>query len=217
MPAYDCADDRDVIRNPIPGALPLMSRLHVLANRPRRTLAALATVLVAVGITAASGADFTASSANPTNTFATGTLTMSNSKDAAAIFTASNLKPGGPAQTGTVDIANTGSLPGTFTLTRGTISDSDSSNPLSVKLNMTVVDCGVYVGATPPTCGDGDDVTKYTGTLAAMGAGTPISALGSFPSSAKHTYKFSVSLDSSADNPYQGDTSETVFTWNAIS
>ncbi len=194
-----------------------MSRMSNLVSRPRRTLAALATVLVAVGITAASGADFTATSANPTNTFATGTLTMFNSKDNAAIFTASNLKPGGPAQTGTVDIANTGSLPGTFTLTRGTINDSDGANPLSTKLNMTVVDCGLYVGVTPPTCGDIDDVTKYTGTLAAMGGGTPISALGTFASNAKHTYKFSVSLDASADDPYQGDTSETVFTWNSIS
>ncbi len=194
-----------------------MSRMSNLVSRPRRTLAALATVRVAVGITAASGADFTATSANPSNTFATGTLTMFNSKDNAAIFTASNLKPGGPAQTGTVDIANTGSLPGTFTLTRGTINDSDGANPLSTKLNMTVVDCGLYVGVTPPTCGDIDDVTKYTGTLDAMGAGTPISPLGTFASTAKRTYKFSVSLDGSADNPYQGDTSETVFTWNAIS
>jgi len=77
-----------------------MSRLHVLAHRPRRTLAALATTLVAVGITAASGADFTATSANPGNTFATGTLTMSNSKAGAAILTASGIKPGAPASTG---------------------------------------------------------------------------------------------------------------------
>ena len=53
-----------------------MSRLSTLVSRPRRTLAALATVLVAVGITAASGADFTATSANADTTFATGTLTI---------------------------------------------------------------------------------------------------------------------------------------------
>jgi hypothetical protein len=194
-----------------------MSRLQVLVHHPRRTLAALATVLVAVGITAASGADFNASTANPSNTFATGTLTMYNSKENAAVFTASNLKPGGPAQSGTVDIANTGSLSGAFTLTRGTPDDSDAGNPLSGKLNMVVTDCGAYVGATAPTCGDGNDVQKYSGTLAAMGAGTPISALGTFAGGEKHTYKFSVTLDSSADNPYQGDTSETVFTWNAVS
>ena len=71
-----------------------MSRFKILAANPRRSLAALATVLVAVGITGASGANFNASSANPTNVFTAGTLTMSNSKANAAILTASNLRPG---------------------------------------------------------------------------------------------------------------------------
>jgi len=103
-----------------------MSRLSVLVNRPRRTLAALATVLVAVGITAASGADFTATSANADTTFATGTLTIENSKEAQAIFAStSDMRPGDPARVGTVDITNSGSLSGAFTLNRGTVVDSD--------------------------------------------------------------------------------------------
>ena len=115
-----------------------------------------------------------------------------------------------------MDIANTGSLAGTFTLVRGTPADSDGANPLSVKLNTVVVDCGVFVGATAPVCGDGDDVTKYTGTLAEMGtAGHLVSSLGSFAGSVKHRYKFSVALDSSAGNAYQGDNSDTTFTWTA--
>ena len=52
------------------------------------------------------------------------------------------MRPGGTASTGTVDIGNTGSLSGAFTLTRGTPVDSDSTNPLSAKLNVKVVDCG---------------------------------------------------------------------------
>jgi hypothetical protein len=194
-----------------------MSRLQVLVHRPRRTLAALATVLVAVGVTAASGADFTATTANPTNTFAAGTLAMSNSNAGAAVLTASNLRPGGSAALGTVDIGNTGSLSGAFTLTRGTVTDSSSSYPLSSKLNTVVTDCGTFVGATPPVCGNSDDVNVYTGTLSAMGAGTPISALGTYAASEKHRYQFSVALDSSADNNYQAGTSQTVFTWNATS
>jgi spore coat-associated protein N len=171
---------------------------------------------VAVGVTAASGADFTATSANPSNTFATGTLSMSNSKSAAAVLTAANMKPGDPASTGTVDIANTGSLAGTFTLTRGTPTDSDLVNPLSAKLNLVVTDCGTYVGATAPACGDGDDVAKYTGTLAEMGtAGHLVSGLGSYAGAVKHRYQFSVAVDSSAGNAYQGDSSDTTFTWTA--
>ena len=49
-----------------------MSRFKVLRANPRRTLAALATLLIAVGVTAASGANFTAQSANPSNTFSVG-------------------------------------------------------------------------------------------------------------------------------------------------
>jgi hypothetical protein len=193
-----------------------MSRLAPLTRHPRRTLATLATVLVAVGVTVASGADFTASSANPANTFSAGTLSTFDSAANSAILTASNLKPGGTAAVGTVDIANTGSLAGTFTLTRGTPVDSDTTNPLSAKLNTTVTDCGVYAGATAPTCGDGDDTTVYTGTLAQMGtAGHAIAGLGSFAAGAKHRYQFSVGLDSTADNNYQGDSSTVSFTWNA--
>ena len=55
------------------------------------------------------------------------------------------MKPGDPASKGTVDIKNTGSLAGAFTLTRGTVVDSDGSNPMSAKLNVIVTDCGTDV------------------------------------------------------------------------
>jgi hypothetical protein len=189
-----------------------VSRLHVLARRPKRTLAALATALVAVGVTVASGADFTAASANPANTFSTGTLSIDNSKEGSAILTASGLKPGAAATAGTVDIANAGSLSGTFSLSRQAPVDSDTTHPLSAKLNLGVVVCGVFVGATPPTCGDGDDTTKYTGTIAGMSSSQ---ALGTYAAGDKHRYKFSVALDSSAGNAYQGDSSSVEFDWNA--
>jgi hypothetical protein len=193
-----------------------MSRFALLARHPRRTLGALATILAATGLTVASGADFTASSANPTNTFTAGTLTMSNSKDNAVVLTASNLRPGGASQEGTVEIKNTGSLDGAFTLSRGTVTDSDPTNKLSQKLKLVVDDCGAYSGSTAPTCGDGDDVNKYTGTLADMGTtGHPISGLGTFAANETHIYRFRVSLDDSADNNYQGDNSKVDFTWNA--
>ena len=187
-----------------------MSRLHVLVHRPRRTLAALATVLVAVGITAASGADFNASSANPTNTFATGTLSISNSKPGAAVLTASNMKPGDPARTGQVDIGNAGTLSGAFTLTRTALTDTDGTNPLSAKLNLKVVDCGDFSSGTP-SCDAGDPV-KYTGTVAGL---TSAVDLGTWAGSEKHRYEFSVDVDTSAGNMYQGDSSQVEFTWNA--
>jgi hypothetical protein len=192
-----------------------MSRLSVLAAQPRMALGALFTLLLAAGAVVGSGADFTASSANPANTFATGTLSMVNSNAGSAVLTASGLRPGNSAA-GTVDIQNSGSLSGTFALVRGAMTNSDAVNPLTGKLNVTVDDCGTFAGATPPICGDGDDVTKYSGTVADMGtSGHEVASLGTFAGSEKHRYHFSVALDGSAGNAYQGDTADVVFDWNA--
>jgi hypothetical protein len=188
-----------------------MSRLRVLAANPRLALGALLTLLLAAAAVVGSGADFTASSANPANTFSSGTLSILNSKEASAVLSASGLRPTASA-TGQVDIQNTGTLNGNFTLTRTAPQDSDSSNPMSGKLNLTVVDCGTWSGATPPTCGDGDDATKYNGTLAAMSS--PV-ALGSYNGNVKHRYEFTVVLDGTAGNAYQGDSSTTEFDFNA--
>lgn len=196
----------------------MSSRLAMLARHPRRTLGALATILAAGGLTVASGADFNASTANPGNTFTAGTLTMSNSNDAAAILTASGLRPGATPAEGTVDIANTGSLSGTFVLTRGTPSNSDTTTPLSDKLNVIVDDCGLYNGSTAPACGDSDDTNKYTGSLSDMGTtGHAIGSLGTFAGGAKHRYRFRVGLDGTAGNAYQGDNSSVAFTWTSTS
>ena len=139
---------------------------------------------------------------------------MSNTKDNAAVLTASGLRPGAAATEGTVDIANTGSLSGAFTLKRETPVDSDTTNPLSGKLNAVIDDCGIFSGSTAPTCGDRDDVNKYTGTLA-LGLGHARRRLGTFTGGVKHRYRFRVSLDQLADNNYQGDISTVAFTWNA--
>lgn len=187
-----------------------MSRIDVLLQHPKRTLSVLALVLVAVGVAVGSGANFSAQSANPSNTFTAGTLTMSNSKDAAAILTASNWKPG-DTTTGTVDIENTGSLAGTFSLSRTALTNSDGSNPLADKIDLVVKDCGDFSGGAP-TCDVGDP-TKYSGTLSAM---TSSVALGSYAASEKHRYQFSTTFNSSAGNAYQGDDSSATFTWDAV-
>ena len=42
----------------------------------------------------------------------------------------------------------------------------------------------------------------------------PVS-MGTFAGAEKHRYEFTVSVDGTAGNAYQGDSSETVFTWTA--
>jgi spore coat-associated protein N len=180
-----------------------LSRLHALVARPRRTLAALAVVLAAVGITVGSGANFTASSANAGNAFATGTLTMSNS--ASALFSSANMKPGDSA-TGNVSITNTGSIAGDFKLT--TASPTGSTALLN-QLDAVVTDCGVYT-STLPSCTTGT-TQLYSGKLGAL---SNVSA-GTFAAGVKHYYKVVVTLPSSTDNTFQGLSSQVDLAWSA--
>ena len=189
-----------------------MSLLSILMRNPKSTLGVLTAVVVAVGLTAASGADFTAQTANPSNTFAAGNLSMVNSKANAAVFTPSNMRPGGPIQSGTVDIENSGSIDGTFTVEADTIVNSDADNPMAAKINLVVRDCGEFAGATAPTCEAGDS-SVYTGTLSAF---TSSNALGVYSPAEKHRYEFTATLDASADDEYEGDSASARFEWNAI-
>jgi spore coat-associated protein N len=163
------------------------------ARHPLRALGALSALVAAVAVAVGSSASFTASSANPSNTFAAGTLSILNSKEGLAVLTASN----------------TGSLSGVFTLSRSGIVDSDGANPMSGMLDLVVKDCGDFSSGTP-TCDVGDPV-KYTGTIAAMGS----TALGTFVAGEKHRYQFVVTFNSGAGNAYQGDSSSVQFDWNA--
>jgi spore coat-associated protein N len=181
-----------------------VSRLSSLAAHPRRTLGALAVVLAAVGITVGSGANFTAHAANPANTFTAGTLTIGSSASS-ALFNATNLKPGDNVN-GTVDIANTGSVPGTFTLSTSNVVDTGA---LLGQLDLKVEDCGVFNGSTAPTCAGTNYV--YNGKANAVGT----ASLGSFAASAKHRYKFDVTLPSATTNAFQGKTASVEFDWDA--
>jgi spore coat-associated protein N len=182
-----------------------MSRFKSLKANPRRSLAALATVLIAVGVTGASGANFTATSANPANTFTAGTMTILNQKEGAAVFTSSpNMRPGDTV-TGTVKIKNTGSLSGAFKLAKGPLTDNHATIHMSDKLDFVVSDCGT----------DLDCVTKsnvYTGTLAAMGTNY---ALGNFTANEEHLYEFTATFNAGANDTYQSKSSTVEFDWSA--
>jgi spore coat-associated protein N len=183
-----------------------MSRLSALAAHPRRTIGALAVVLAAVGITVGSGADFTAHSANPANTFTAGTLSIDG--PSSAILSAGNLKPGDNA-TGTIDIQNTGSIPGTFTLSTSKAVDTAG---LLGQLDLKVEDCGLYNGSAAPSCSTGTTVV-YNGKTNAIGSRT----LGSYASTAKHRYQFTVTMPSTIANTFQGTTASVEFDWDAVS
>jgi hypothetical protein len=181
-----------------------VTRLQALVAHPRRTLGALAVVLAAVGITVGSGANFTASAANPGNAFTTGTLLIGNSPSG-ALLTAGSLKPGDTASS-TVDITNTGSLAGDFAL--------KTANPtgytaLLGQMDLVVLDCGAWTSSAP-ACTTGT-TTIYSGKV----NGLTNSSLGNYAGGIKHRYKFTATLPSSTDDTYQGKTASVDFAWSA--
>jgi hypothetical protein len=180
-----------------------VTRLQALAAHPRRTLGALAVVLAAVGITVGSGANFTASAANPGNTFATGSLSIGNSP-ATALFTSAGMKPGDSA-TGNVSITNTGSLAGDFKLTTANATGTTLLN----QLDAVVTDCGAYTG-TLPNCTTGAS-TVYTGKLGSLSNQT----LGNYAGGVKHYYKIVVTLPGTTTDTFQSQTASVDFAWSA--
>jgi spore coat-associated protein N len=163
------------------------------ASPRRRILLALVTLLAALAVAIASGATFNASSANPGNGYATGTLTMDNSKADKAIFSASNLKAGDTA-VGTVTITNSGTLEASYRLTE------DADNPFTGDLLELVI--------TDTTNGD----VVYTGTLGAAGS----IDLGTWDAEESRTYEFRTTLHIDADNDEQGKTATASYRWDAV-
>jgi hypothetical protein len=193
-------------------------------RRPKRTLGALALGLCAVGLAVGSGADFSARTANPSNVFSAGSLSMTNSKDGTAILNAAGMKPGAAPKTGVVDIANTGSVSGRFTLSRDQLTNTDVNNDNSIqfaaKVVVGVVDCGEFTTTSgpygpvdvTPTCGDQDDHTLTLGPLSIQNSEIE---LGTYDAGEKHRYEFEASLDSSAGNEYSGDGSSARYVFDA--
>lgn len=161
-------------------------------TRRHRLLLPMATLLTAVSIVGVSGATFNASTANPTNAYVTGSLSMTNSRAGAAVFSANNLKPGDTV-TGTVTITNSGSLPATLqvveTATNGHVDKS--------KLTMTVTQ-----GTT----------TVYSGQFGGFGT----KDLGTWAADESRTYTFRVTLDPSADNGEQTKSSSAIYDWSSV-
>ena len=181
-----------------------MTRLHRLAAHPRRTLGALAVILAAVGITVGSGANFTASAANPGNAFSTGTLVIANSPST-ALLSVTGMKPG-DSPSSTVDITNTGSLAGDFVLKTA---NTTGYAALLAQMDLVVLDCGAWT-VSAPGCSSGT-TTVYTGKV----SGLTSASLGNYAGGIKHRYKFTATLPGSTDDTFQGRTASVDFAWSA--
>lgn len=187
-------------------------------GRRKRALGAIALGLCAIATAVGSGADFSASSHNPDNTFSAGTLTIDNSREGQSVMNVSGLQPGGTPRTATVDIRNGGSLPGDFTLNAELVTSNhnptDGSPPYNAKLWIQVRDCGPYGpnDIDVPQCGDAGEPIVFRNSLSDLKQPVQV---GRFAPGERHRFEFSTWLDESAGNQYQGITGSGRFVWRA--
>jgi hypothetical protein len=155
--------------------------------------------MVLIGLTATAdrtSANFTATSTNPSNTFASATLTMSNDKpNANDLVNVTNLVPGDTAAR-TVVITNTGNAGFTYTAAISAVANtalwSDTTNGLQVTVKR---------GAT----------VLYTGALKNMS----LSASGTIAASGADTLTYDFSFPTSGTNAMQSLTQDFTITYTA--
>lgn len=171
----------------------------------------VATLVLASAFLVASGAVFTASSANPDNLWSAGVLTQSNNKDGAAIMNLSLLKPT-DVRTGTVTIGNVGNIDGTFSLTAhetAHVNGKGGADLFNV-LDLTVT----YTDGTGAHTAYDGHLRDFTGSAAA----------GAIAAGDSNTYTFTVTFpnggtpasDTTEDNAYQGGSTTIEFDWTAV-
>jgi hypothetical protein len=169
-----------------------MRKLNLLAGM---TLAGL----VLIGLTATAdktSANFTATSTNPSNTFGSATLSMSNDKpNANDLVNVTNLVPG-DTMARTVTITNTGNAGFTYSGSISAVANttlwSDTTNGLQVTVKR---------GAT----------VLYTGALKNMS----IPASGTIAAGATDTLTFDFAFPTSGTNAMQGLTQDMTITYTA--
>ena len=199
-----------------------MSRFAFMVRHPKRSLAVLALLLAATAVTIGSGANFSATSANPTNTFTAGTLTIgSNPANGTAVFAPGTPMKPGDSRVGIVDIQNTGSISGDFTLSATSIVNTPAAPGLTSRLTIQVEDCGLWTSnnTVAPACA-GTTIPYPAGAiglLTAKDVGTFAGGNGTTTGD-KHRYKITVAWPNGTpaqDDPLQG--AQTTFTlkWDA--
>jgi len=190
----------------------VLSRISVLAARPRHTIGALSVVLAAVGVAVGSSASFTAHSASATQTFSAGSLSITG-PGASAILSADDMVPG-ESRTGVADVQNSGSVQGAFALDA---TDKQGSGLLLDALELQVKDCGRWTGVNAPSC-DAGDPTLYAGDVAGLVISQSANRvnLGIWQAGDKHRFELKTTLPAGSGNEYQGLGGSVVFNWYAV-
>jgi hypothetical protein len=203
----------------------------VAARRPSRKVATIVSLIAVPAALAASGlvvaqssySAYSATTVNPTNNWATGTVALSDDDNNTAAFSASNLKPGSTGSRCIV-VSSTGTLPASVKL-YGT--GAATTNALASNIVLTITQgtggsaAGGCAGFTALPTGSG----VYSGTLSdfgstatsfASGAGTWNTAgVPSGSPAETRTYQLTYAVKADAPNSTQGGTAAIGFTWEA--
>src|SRR4051812_21089686 len=203
----------------------LGGRLPGWLRRRQNGLIALVAVLVSGALVlSATNAAFTATTTNPGNAYAAGTVTLSDNDSGTAMFNPANLKPG-DSYSSCITVAYTGTLPalvklygtttGTglapyldLTVTRGTISSGGFGDCTNFTPDSTDFGHGAGViytntlGSFPTSVGTGVDDLHAVGVPEAWTTGET------------RAYKFTATLQDT--NAAQGLTATEDFTWRAV-
>ena len=194
------------------------------ARRPSRRSAKIASLIAIPAAIAVSGlvvsqasySAYSATTVNPTNNWATGSVALTDDDTDTAAFTAENLKPG---STGTkcIAVTSTGSLGSTVKL-YGT--DLDSTNELADHINLSVTEgtggtFGSCTGFTPlnaPLFAGTLQAfgTTYTGYTAGLGTWTPTGTADE-----TRTFRITYTVSATAPDSTQNGTAALGLTWEA--
>jgi predicted ribosomally synthesized peptide with SipW-like signal peptide len=187
-------------------------------TRPRRVLASIL-VVGCVGLVAGAGtfAAFSATSLNAGNTFAAGTVQLSDNDAGSSMYAVTNRVPGNSVTT-CIRVTYSGSLAADVKLYSLT-----SPNTVDPYLDLTVDKGSMPAGTAFPNCtGFSSESTIFSGTVNGFKSSNGSYAAGIVANPGAQTrwnqndtlvYRFTVTLQNSL--AAQGLTSTTAFTWEA--
>ena len=170
-------------------------------------------LVMSLFVVTGSRAAFTASTANGSNTFTAGTVTLSDDDSGSVMFNLTGMKPGDTA-TKCVNVTYTGSLAADVKL-YGTVGGTGLATYLD-----TVIDVGTGAagGATTDCTGFTGPTNLHNGTLEAFGTAYTdyTNGAGGFTGATNpstRSYRVTVTLQD--NNLAQGKTASVAFTWEA--
>lgn len=145
------------------------------------------------------------------NTFAAGTVALTDNDSGSRMFNASGMRPAGPPKVSCISVTYNGSLDASVRLYASSVSSSGVEPYLDLK-----VETGTSTTGFDDCTGFSSIQTLYDGTLAAYPTtygGAIVDPDGPWTTGEGHTYRFTVSVQDQA--AAQGRTGSATFTWEA--